>query len=168
MALLAVAVALFSTLLIISTLNSHGFFAGLNPNTRGASSVLVHPSPTATATPTPTAIPTPTAPPNWLQVSVTSVTLGCRKSDKSAKVTLTNIGPSAVEWSAHASQMYGVNEVAVSPTSGKLDAGHSVTITISNMFSFVSREGAVTMSAPGAGEPATVTFSAAGCFNSSN
>jgi tRNA A-37 threonylcarbamoyl transferase component Bud32 len=118
--------------------------------------------PTATATKP----PTPTVPPNWLSVSPTSITLGCRSNNHSQGVRLTNHGPTRLSWSALIPTTVGLDEVSVSPSSGPLDSGKSVIITITNRATFFAYHNAVQFQPHNsdAGADAVVHFTANRCL----
>src|SRR5262249_20856978 len=110
---------------------------------------------TPTATATATVTPTPTPPPNWLSVSPANMQLRCTKRTQSATRVLQNNGPESLPWRASVPFLGGVS---VSPTSGTLRKGSSVTITISNTSNFISHQDAITF-APGkerAGDPVSL------------
>ena len=121
--------------------------------------------PTATATPPATA--TPTAPPNWLTVSPNTVSLGCHNGKKSATVTLRNVGPRTVSWEARIpSNFFDSPDVSVSPASGEVRAGSSVTVTITNHTPSTQHDNAIEFQLDNqdAGQSPIVEYSVASCF----
>lgn len=112
----------------------------------------------------PTALPTATATvlANWLSVSPQSITLGCKNSNHSKSVTLTNNGPDKLDWTATIpTNFLGQPEVSLSSRSGELDAGRHTTITITNR-SLVSHQDAVRFQPADSegGAPAVVHYDA--------
>ena len=120
------------------------------------------PTPTATLTPTPSPTPSPTPPVNWLSVQPDALTLTCQKNQKTQYVHLTNLGPSALGWVARLPDFAGVK---VSPSSGTLEAGGSVTISVTNTTTFIGRQSQFQLMPTNvdAGAPATVSYSTEAC-----
>ena len=97
------------------------------------------PSPTGPSTPAPTATPTPPE----LSVSPTSFSFAVCPPINHPQFTITNTGGTPLSWSASA----GSSGYKLTPTSGNLDPGQQVSVTIIST-SLVS--GTMTVSAPGA------------------
>jgi len=114
----------------------------------------------------PTVLPSPTATAtvlaNWLSVSPTSITLGCKNSNHSKTVKLTNNGPDMLQWTAAIpTNFLGQDEVSVSPSSGRLESQRTVSITITNRSIFSHQDSVSFQSADSeGGAPAVVQFDA--------
>lgn len=120
-----------------------------------------------TATPTPPVTPTPTSPPNWLTASPDTISLGCHSGKKSATVTLRNAGPRTLSWEAQVpSNFFGTADVSVSPSSGEVRAGGSVSVTITNHVPSTAHSNAIEfqLGNEDAGQPPLVEYSVAACF----
>ncbi len=155
--------AVMTTALLVAILLTGALARGglLLPGSSGtAPGGLAHANATATATATPMPTATPTPPPNWLLISPSYISLGCRGPKKSVNVELRNIGPSPVRWEATSSTVFGIAQVTLSPQAGTLDANKHVTIQITNNMVLLSRSGMVTFNPANeqAGQPAVVQF----------
>lgn len=130
--------------------------------TGGKTGAALSPTATMTATPSPTATATPPA--NWLIVTPDSLDLGCKKSDKTQYVRLSNQGPAPVQWSAQLAD--GSSGVKLNTTQGTLGMGKSITIGVTNTSQIESHQGEIdfTPQDDGAGAPAPVTYSTQACF----
>jgi len=119
----------------------------------------------ATNTPYPTATPMPSPTPvvNWLRVSTSQVTFGCKKGDRSVSVVLRNLGPSAVDWQT---QKTWTPQITVRPDSGTLGPRQSKNITLTYSPGWWPLNGTITFEADTdrAGQPATVEYSAPNCL----
>lgn len=124
---------------------------------------------TQTLVPTPTVTPAPTAtfgPTNWLSVSTTDITLGC-KGRNHRSITLSNDGPQSVQWTLQVDDSNGTSNtgITVSPKDGQLESGHSVTITVTNSSLIFSHQGTLTFMPDDsdAGQPPVVSYSTTPC-----
>jgi serine/threonine protein kinase len=122
------------------------------------------------ATQLPTATPKPTATPfqgDWLAVSDSSITLGCKGNRKSAVIKLVNRGPEPVSWQADIQSSGGGfgGGISIDPTSGTLDSHESTQVSITNTSVFFGHQGVIyfTPQNGDAGDPAAVQFNANGC-----
>lgn len=115
--------------------------------------------PTPTATPLPTPSPTPLLPANWLSINPDSVQMGCKSSKLKAYVRLTNDGPTSLDWYERAESL--LPGVSAYPASGSLEAGHTVTITLTNTDVIFNHDGALDFipKDPDAGAPAVISYS---------
>jgi hypothetical protein len=120
-------------------------------------------SPAATATPLPSPTAT-TAPVSWLQVTPSSVQLGCGESQL-AQVVLQNNGPQTLDWQVMFPLPVGQAVVAVDPQQGELAAGESTQVLLQNMTQANGQQGVIDFApmTPGAGPPATVSYTTVGC-----
>jgi hypothetical protein len=137
------------------------------PNSTATVAHGVAHAPLPTATPTPLATATPTAPANWLTVSPETISLGCKGTKKSATVTIRNAGPRAVSWEAQIPQnLFGSDDVTVSPGSGEVHAGGSATITVTNRTPSTEHSNylALQLGNEDAGQPPEIAYSVAACF----
>lgn len=123
-----------------------------------------------TTTQLPTATPKPTATPfrgDWLAVSQSDITLGCRGGKKSEVIKLVNRGPEPLPWQANIQASGGGfgGGITVDPTSGTLDSHESTQVTITNTSVFFSHQGVIYFMPQNgdAGSPAAVQFTANGC-----
>src|SRR5258707_15697254 len=139
----------------------YGSGGGLFSNGAGGTSRPAVLSPTVSPSPSPTA----TTLANWLSVTPKSITLGCKQSNHSARVTLANDGPDKLEWTATIPSYLRLAEVSVTPSSGELESGRHTTITITNRSFIAPHQDSVSFQPadPEAGAPALVQFDAAGC-----
>ena len=159
----AVVIVLVGSFALASVLAQGGLFnsgASVLPGSQATHTLAV---PTATITPHPTATPGPV---NWLTTSTTAVTLGC-KSKSRRSITLRNIGLQSVSWSAQVQDSSGTSNtgINVSPTQGRLESGHSVTIAISNSSLVFSHQGTISFDPDidQAGTPPVVSYSTTPC-----
>jgi hypothetical protein len=81
---------------------------------------------------TPTAGSTTTPATGWLQVSPTSIQLGCDNGQQDQVVVLHNTGTDQVQWQAVFSTAGNTSGVQVGPNQGSLDPGTSMSIQIHN------------------------------------
>lgn len=123
-----------------------------------ATQPVVNAKPTAT----PTVVASPTAVVNWLTASPTSIALGCKANNKSARITLQNLGPEDTWWYATPLIIPGIS---VSPVTEKAPAGGSITVTITNTSLYSSHDGTITFNptASDAGDAPTVSYTASAC-----
>jgi hypothetical protein len=123
----------------------------------------------AQSSPTDTSSPTPLA--GWLQVTPSSVQLGCDGDQRTQVVVVANTGPQQVHWQAVLTGSADQVGVAVDPTEGDLDAGASVSVKVKNTtHSSDSQNGSsqqgVIRFAPtsaDAGSPPSLSYTAMGC-----
>jgi serine/threonine protein kinase len=118
--------------------------------------------PLAAATATATAAPSPTPVANWLAVEPASVNLACAPGTKSLRVVLQNLGPEDISWTADVPLLGGVS---LTPSSGKVPAGGTFVLTISNTSVFIAHSGTIIISASNwqAGQPATLSYTTRPC-----
>jgi serine/threonine protein kinase len=161
-ALASVLVIALGAATFLGALASHG---APNPTATVAHGVAHAPLPTATSTPLATA--TPTAPANWLTVSPETISLGCKGTKKSATVTIRNAGPRTVSWEAQIPKnLFGSDDVTVSPASGEIHAGGSATITVTNRTPSTEHSNyiALQLGNEDAGQPPVIAYTVAACF----
>lgn len=163
--LVAVAlVVLFAV--VLSNVVGGWLSSGGSPTPANGGAPIIHSAATATPTPTPSPTPTPTPPANWLQASPDAIQLGCNGSKKSATVTLANLGPNDVNWTANAqTEQFGGAGVHISPSQGTLKSGDKVKITISNTTHFYGRQGVIYFMPDDseAGQPAATSYQTQAC-----
>lgn len=121
-------------------------------------------TPGTTPTPGPTPAPTASPPPgqSWLQVTPTSVNLGCGGS-ATAVVQLRNTGTRQISWYAIVPILGGIS---VSPALGSLAPGASVSVTLTNTSLLFGHQGSVSFASLdlAAGSPASVSYVTKGCI----
>lgn len=162
-----IALVLVATL-VLGNLAQQGGLGGLNgaPGTaHGGTQTAATATPSPTITPEPTATATP-YPANWLSVSPQSVSLSCKGKGTTKYITLRNLGPNTVGWTAQWDQNGFTPPLAVSPQTGTLASGDHVTIAL-KATSYFSHQGQVQLipSDPSAGQAAVVTYDISnGCF----
>jgi serine/threonine protein kinase len=159
----AVVVVLVGSFAVASMLAQGGLFPGMGTGGLPGAQATHTLAPTPTITPSPTATPGPT---NWLTVSTTSVSLGCKNKSRRT-ITLKNLGPQSVTWSAQVQDNTGsfTTGINISPKNGQLDSDHSVTISITNSSVFASHQGTISF-VPGddnAGKSPTISYSTTAC-----
>jgi hypothetical protein len=129
------------------------------------------------ATSSPASSPSPNAP--WLQITPSSVQLGCESGQRTRSVTLQNTGTTKVRWQAKFSLPTQQAGVTMSPQLGELAAGKSVSIQLQNTTSskgsqgVSGRQGVITFtptatddshdSSSDIGAPATLSYTTTGC-----
>jgi hypothetical protein len=101
---------------------------------------------------------------DWLQVSPTSVSLGCDNGQQTQFVVLANQGPEPVEWQADLSGSQDQAGVSLSPTHGQLRAGASIALRVQNR-SHNDGQGTIRfeVSPQDAGSPPTLNYTTQGC-----
>ena len=136
-------------------------FTGGGPFARATATLA--PTPTATMTPTPTPSPTATPPANWLSAQPDSLYLTCQKTKKTQYVRLTNQGNTEIGWVVQLPSFAA--GVKVSPQSGTLDPGRTVSIAVTNTSTFVPRQNQISFMPDNAeaGAPAVVNYATEGC-----
>jgi hypothetical protein len=109
--------------------------------------------------------PSVTSGAGWLQVTPTSVQLGCDSGQQSQVVVLANTGQESVQWQAELSVASDQAGVSISPRHGTLRPGTSIAIHLQNASNGESRQGVVsfTTDAPAAGTPPTLTYTTTAC-----
>jgi hypothetical protein len=123
----ALLIALLSVLILghtnlFAAIGSPAGFSGSPATGSAANSILS--SPTAGSTTTPAT--------GWLQLSSTSVQLGCDNGQQDQVVMLQNSGTEQVQWQAIFSTPGNAAGVEVGPNQGTLDPGSSMPIQIHN------------------------------------
>jgi hypothetical protein len=131
-------------------------------------------SPSATSSPA--SSPSPNA--SWLQITPSSVQLGCESGQRSQTLTLQNTGTAKVRWQAKFSLLSQQTGVTMSPLQGDLAAGRSVSIQLQNTTRSggqggSGRQGVITFTATSSddsqgsgsdfGAPATLSYTTTGC-----
>jgi hypothetical protein len=124
------------------------------------------PAVTATPSPSPSA-----AASGWLQLTPSSVQMGCGDSQQTQLVILQNTGAASVRWLATFSLPGDQAGVVMSPQHGTLAAGASVQIQLQNTTQASDTRGAAgvqgvitfTPRSSDAGPPATLTYATVGC-----
>jgi hypothetical protein len=128
-------------------------------------------SPTTASNPTPTSASSPTVSADWLQVTPTSVQLGCNGNQQTQFVVLANTGPEPVQWQVTFSLPANQAGVNVGPNQGVLNPGSNMPIQIQNQThangpqGIPSQQGTITFNSatPQAGSPPTVMYTTKGC-----
>jgi hypothetical protein len=92
-----------------------------------------HSSPTATTSPGPLA--------GGLQVTPSSVRLGCDGDERTQEVVLVNAGPADVEWQAVVATAADRAGIAITPNQGDLDAGDNLSVQLENTTQSSDSEG---------------------------
>jgi serine/threonine protein kinase len=163
LALLGAAGVLLLTMAIVLASGSLQNLINFNPNTTGGL------APHATATPWPTATPQPSPTPvvNWLRVSPTSVTFGCKGNNRTVAVTLRNLGQDSTGWSAQ--KPFTAGAIAVQPSSGELGAGENRVIMLTYSPGLFPLNNTITITPTNgdAGASPTINYSAPSCFGRS-
>jgi hypothetical protein len=153
--------------LAVLLLGNAGAFAARGASGQSGPGGSVHgsapSSPTATATPVPSPTAT-TAPASWLQVTPSSVQLGCGESQL-AQVVLQNNGPQTLDWQVMFSPPADQTGVAVNPQQGELAAGESMPVLLQNITQANGQQGVIDFAptTPDTGPPATVSYTTVGC-----
>jgi hypothetical protein len=112
-------------------LNQLGMFAVRGaPGSAGPPSTLG--SPTTTPTPPPTATASSRAVSSSLQVTPSSVRLGCDGDQRTQVVVLANTGAQPVQWQAVVDVSADQAGIAIAPQQGDLDAGATVSVQLEN------------------------------------
>lgn len=151
-------VALIAALLAVVVLARAGYFAP-SPQTGTGSGISA--ISTTTTTPSPSA--TPAA--GGLQVTPTSVQLGCDSGQQYQVVTLLNSGSESVDWVVQVSGGSDQAGVSISPRHGTLRPGTSISIRLQNTSNGDGRQGVITFNTNGQadGSPPTLNYTTAGC-----
>jgi hypothetical protein len=153
-------VALIAALLAVVLLARAGYFA---PSSQAGTGVGISATTTATATPAPSPSATPVA--GGLQVTPTSVQLGCDSGQQFQVVVLINSGSDSVNWEAEVSGGSDQAGVSISPRHGTLRPGTSIVIRLQNTSQNDGRQGVITFNtdAQTAGSPPTLNYMTEGC-----
>jgi len=173
-ALLGVSVGANAILLLglvgVLLLARAGYFAP--PNATPAVSSSTQASNTSTAGQTPSQTPSTSTPDSssasgWLQVTPTTVSLGCQDGQQTQFILLTNQGPEQVEWQADLGVPHDQAEVDLSPDHGQLRAEASIAVRLQNrnQDSGSSQQGVVRfeVSPADAGASPTLSYTTQGC-----
>jgi hypothetical protein len=120
---------------------------------------------------TATATASPTASAGWLQVTPSSVQLGCANGQQTQYVILQNTGATAVRWTVSFSLRTDQAGVTVSPYHGTLAAGASLPLRVQNTTStsdqqaVAGQQGTISFSptTEQAGAPATLSYTTEAC-----
>jgi hypothetical protein len=145
----------------------------------GALGQSTHGSALGSPTATTNATPSPSANTASLQVTPSSVQLGCDGSQRTQHVTLQNTGSAKVNWQATFSVSAQQAGVTVSPLRGQLAPGGSVSIQLQNTTRSggsqggSGRQGVITFTptvsgdnqdaGPDAGSPVSLSYTTVGC-----
>ncbi len=121
------------------------------------------------ATPSPVSSLTPGA--GWLQVTPSSVQLGCGDGQQTQVVVLENNGPQTVDWQVAFSVPQEQAGVVIDPQQGELDAGASVSVQLQNTTQSTGRHGGsghqgvidFAPTTPDAGPSANLAYTTAVC-----
>jgi hypothetical protein len=153
-------VMLLACLLGMFLLARAGAFAPANSAARSAAG----PSPTVSLG-GPGATPSPTLAANWLQVTPSSVQLGCAGDQQTQSATLTNSGPQDVQWQIDLGAPAPQAGIDVSPKQGNLKAGASTTIQIQVKDHANDQQGIIYFNPtpPMAGPAPSLSYTITGC-----
>jgi hypothetical protein len=139
------------------------------PTTTSAPTTKGHPAPTATTvsmTPLPTTATSSIPGDNWLTVSPSQIAFGCQPPQIQT-VQLSNTGPAPVSWTARTSGGRPGITISISPASGSLPVGGSLTITITETsVTLTSSQGAILLvvtTVKTIGNSAQVTYTVPDC-----
>ena len=114
------------------------------------------------------ASPGTTPPANWLSASPDSITLGCG-GKRSVVVSLVNLGSDNLHWEAQVDSStlggFAGQGIQIQPSSGKLNPGQKVKITITNNSRYLSHQGTIQFVPDNsqAGEPASTDYKTQSC-----
>lgn len=149
-------IALISVLFATHT----GFFASGSPSPGVSAPASALSSPTATAASSPTS-----SSGGWLQITPSSVHLGCNGDQQTQTVMLTNSGPRRVGWQADLPGSGDQAPVSVNPNQGELHAGATVAIQIQINTSSTGSQGIIRFDPANtdAGAPPTLSYTADSC-----
>ena len=163
LALLGAVGVILLTLAVVLASGSLRNLINLDPNNSGG--IIPQATASATALPTATPQPSPTPVVNWLRLSQTQVTFGCKKSDHSVSVVLRNLGNDSTGWNIQVQKPWYSGQLSVRPSSGEIGPDNSKTITLTYSPGFVAVDGSVTFvpTNDNAGDSPTLSFSAPPC-----
>ena len=164
LALLGAAGVILLTLAVVLASGSLRNLINLGPNNSGG--IIPQATASATALPTVTPQPSPTPVVNWLRLSQTQVTFGCKKSDHTVLVVLRNLGTDSTGWNIQVQKPFYSAPLSVRPPSGEIGPGNSKTITLTYSPGVVAVDGSVTFvpTNDNAGDSPILSFSAPTCF----
>jgi hypothetical protein len=160
-------VVLLIGLIALLLLGHTGFFAPSGssgqPSLRGSNSASANSSLTATASSVSRS--------SWLQVTPSSVQIGCGSGQKTQFAVLENTGPENVQWQANLAVPANQAGVAISPSHGDLAAGASVSLQIRNTTDSDGSQGASSQrgvilfepTSTDAGSPPSINYTITGC-----
>jgi hypothetical protein len=153
-------VALIAALLAVVLLARAGYFAP-SPQTGTGAGI----SATTTTTTTPSPSPSATPATGGLQVTPTSVHLGCDSGQQSQYVVLLNSGSDSVDWQLEIAGGSDQSGVSISPRHGTLRPGTSITIRLQNNSNGNGQQGVITFNSDtqAAGSPPTLNYTTDGC-----
>jgi hypothetical protein len=144
------------------------FSVGLLLGHAGVFPLIRPPAHTVTggSVPSPTPSATPVA--GWLQVTPTSVQLGCGQGQQTQVVVLANLGPQPVQWQASLSVPTDQAGVEVSPHEGTLASRASAAIQLQlhrHDQGAGQQQGVIRFvpGSPGAGLPPSLSYTTVGC-----
>ena len=128
-------------------------------------------SPTTASNPTPTTVSSLAPSAGWLQVTPTSVHVGCNGNQQTQFVVLANTGAAPVQWQVTFSLPANQAGINVGPNQGILNPGSSMPIQIQNQTQANGPQGvpsqqgtiAFTPATPDAGSSPTVMYTTVGC-----
>ena len=151
-------VALIAALLAVVLLARAGYFA---PSPLAGTGI----SATSTMTTTPAPSPSATPAAGRLQVTPTSVQLGCDSGQQSQYVVLINSGSDSVDWQLEVSGGSDQSGVSISPRHGTLRPGTSIVIRLQNISNGNGQQGVITFNSDtqAAGSTPTLSYTTAGC-----
>ena len=109
--------------------------------------------------------PTPRAVSDWLQVTPSTVSLGCASGQQTQFVVLANQGPEQVEWRADLSGSEDRAAISISPDHGQLRSGASIALRVQNRSHDNVQQGTIRfeVSPDDAGSPPSINYTAQGC-----
>ncbi|HKT36876.1 MAG TPA: hypothetical protein VJR48_00805 [Ktedonobacterales bacterium] len=150
--------ALIAALLAVVLLARAGYLAPVRQPTAGASATNAPIS-------SPASSPSATASAGWLQVTPTSVQLGCDSGQQAQFVVLANTGSESVRWQVELSQSSDQAGVSISPRRGTLRPGTNISLQIQNRSQGDGQQGVIsfTSDASSAGSPPTISYTTVGC-----
>lgn len=151
-------VALIAALLAVVLLARAGYFA---PSPQAGTGSGISVTSTTTTTPSPSATPAT----NGLQVTPTTVHLGCDSGQQSQVVVLLNSGSDSVDWQLQIAGGSDQSGVSISPRRGTLRPGTSITIRLQNNSNGDGQQGVITFNSDtqAAGSPPTLNYTTDGC-----
>jgi hypothetical protein len=155
-------VALIAALLAVVLLARAGYL-GPSPRTGAGAGISATSATTSTPSPSPSANPAIGS----LQVTPTSVRLGCDSGQQSQYVVLINSGSDSVDWGVEVSGGSDQSGVSISPRHGTLRPGTSIAIRLQNTSHDDGRQGVISFTtdtdAQSGGSPPTLSYTTDGC-----
>ena len=163
-------VVLLIGLLSVLVLGRSGLFSQ-GGSSAGSSSPVPTGSSASPRVSSPTGVSSPTAASGWLQVSTTSVQLGCDIGQQTEFVVLKNTGTTPVHWQATFSVPVDQAGVNISPNQGTLNPSTNMPLQIQNQMHAHGPQGGAgqqgsiefTSDTPGAGLSPSLTYTTVGC-----